>query len=81
VAFLQTKSLPLHCLGQVQLTVLHDEDIISEIKMQMIEKSKNGYVKAEDLVNLVASPKKGKKFLRERSLQGINFKEDRNLLV
>ena len=62
VAFLQTKSLPLHRLGQARSTVLHDENIASEIKMEMIEKSKNVYVKAEDLVDLVASPRMQKIF-------------------
>jgi hypothetical protein len=39
-----------------------NEDIASEIKMQMIEKLKNGYVKAEDLINLIASPRMQKNF-------------------
>src|ERR1700679_2978286 len=54
--FLQIRALLLHCLGQAWSTVLCDEDIVGEIKMWMIEKSKEGFVKAENLMDLVASP-------------------------
>ena len=37
-------------------TVLSDEDIASKIMLQMVEKSKKGFLKAEDLVDLVATP-------------------------
>ena len=54
---MQTKVLPFHHLGQVQWTVLSDEDIVSEIKTRVVEKLIKGFVKAEDIVNLVASLK------------------------
>src|SRR5258708_37305156 len=38
VRFLQTEALPSHRLGQAQWTVLHDEDIASEMKVRMVEK-------------------------------------------
>jgi hypothetical protein len=60
--FLQSKALLLHCLGQAQSTVLRDEDIAGEIKMRIIKKSKEGFVKAENLVDLVASPEMQKIF-------------------
>jgi hypothetical protein len=60
--FLQTRALPFHHLGQVQSTVLRDEDVAGEIKMRMIKKSKEGFVKAESLVDLVASPEMQKIF-------------------
>ena len=53
--YLQTKALPLHHLGQVWWMVLRDKDIMSEIKLKMVKKSKKGFVRAEDIVNLVAS--------------------------
>ncbi|KAI0281130.1 hypothetical protein BGY98DRAFT_1095071 [Russula aff. rugulosa BPL654] len=56
VEFLQHGALPLHHLGQARWTVLSDKDIASEIKLQMVEKSKKGFLKAEDLVDLVATP-------------------------
>lgn len=54
--FLPSGALPLHCLGQAQWTVLSDEDITSKIKLKMVEKTKKGFLKGEDLVELVASP-------------------------
>jgi hypothetical protein len=54
--FLQSRALPLHRLGQARSAVLRDEDIASEIQKRIIERSKNGFVKAEDVVDLVASP-------------------------
>jgi hypothetical protein len=60
--FLQTSALPLHRLGQARWTVLHDEDIASEIKLRMVEKSKEGFVRAEDVVDLIASPEIQKTF-------------------
>jgi hypothetical protein len=55
--FLQNRALPLHHLCQAQSTVLHDEDIAGEIRTQIIEKSKKGFVKAEDFINLIVSSK------------------------
>lgn len=56
VRFLQTEVLPIHRLVQARWTVLSDEDIASEIKSRVVEKSTKGFVKAEDVVDLVASP-------------------------
>jgi hypothetical protein len=55
--FLQTEALPLCHLGHARWTVLHNEDIASELKMQIVEKSKEEFVRAEGIINLVASPK------------------------
>jgi hypothetical protein len=60
--FLQTGNLPLHRLGHARWTVLRDEDIASEIKLKMVEKSKKGFLRAEDLVDLIASPEMQKTF-------------------
>lgn len=60
--FLQTKVLPHHYLSQAQWTVLHNEDIASEIKLKMVEKSKKGFMKAEDIVDLVESQEMQKTF-------------------
>lgn len=53
---MQTEALPSHRLGQVRWTVLCDEDIASEMKVRMVERSKKGFIKAEDVANVVASP-------------------------
>jgi hypothetical protein len=54
--FLQSGVLPHHRLRQARWTVLNDEDIASEIKMRMVEKAKKGFLKAEDVVDLVEGP-------------------------
>ena len=46
---------PLHHLGQVQWIVFHDEDIASKIKLCMVEKFKQEFLRADDLVDLIAS--------------------------
>jgi hypothetical protein len=60
--FLESSALPFHRLGQAQWTVLRNEDIASEIKVRMTERAKDGFVKAEDIVDLVASPEMQKTF-------------------
>ena len=60
--FLQTNTLPFHRLGHGRWTVLCDEDIASEIKLKVVEKSKKGFMKAEDIVDLVASPEMQRTF-------------------
>jgi hypothetical protein len=63
--FLESSALPFHRLGQARWTVLRDEDIASEIKLQMVEKSKKGFVSTEDVVDLVASPEMQNTFSRK----------------
>ncbi len=62
MAFVQRGALPIHRLGQACWTVLCDEDIASEIKLWMVQKAKKGFLRAEDIVNLVASPEMQKTF-------------------
>jgi hypothetical protein len=54
MGFLRWRDLPLHHLNWKQLTVLNDEDLAEEIKARMVEKGTS--LKAEDLVEIVASP-------------------------
>ena len=62
VQFLQSKALPLCHLNQARWTVLHNEDIASEIKLQMVKKLKQGLLRANNLVDLIASPEMQKSF-------------------
>ena len=75
MAFLQTRALPLHHLGQARSTVLNNKNIISKIKMEMIEKLKKRYVKAKDLVNLIASPRVQKIFSYKRVCKPLILKK------
>ncbi|KAI0280561.1 hypothetical protein BC826DRAFT_924333 [Russula brevipes] len=55
LGFLKRRDLPLHQLNWKRLTILDDEDIAEDIKTRMMEKGK-GFMKAEDVVEIVASP-------------------------
>lgn len=55
MGFLRSRDLPLHQLNWKQLTTVDDEDFAEEIKTRMTEKAKAGYLKAEDLVEIVMS--------------------------
>jgi hypothetical protein len=56
MGFLKERDLPFHRLNQKRGTIIDDEDIAEEIKTQMKEKASRGFLKAEDLVEIVASP-------------------------
>jgi hypothetical protein len=54
VGFLRWRDLPFHRLNWKRPTILDDEDVAQEIKMRMM--AKGGFLKAEDVVEIVASP-------------------------
>jgi hypothetical protein len=54
--YIQCRELPLHCLGRTKWTALEDEDIAREIKLQLTENDTGKYLKASDVVDIVASP-------------------------
>ena len=56
MGFLRWRDLPLHQLNRKRGTLLDDEDIAGEIKMKLTEKTKGGFLKAQDVVEVVASP-------------------------
>ncbi|KAI0070203.1 hypothetical protein K474DRAFT_1609121 [Panus rudis PR-1116 ss-1] len=60
--FVRYEKLPLHCYGQTRWSVLEDEDISQELQLKLTEKAKEGYIKAADLVDIVASQDMQAKF-------------------
>ncbi|KAI0309113.1 hypothetical protein OF83DRAFT_1180000 [Amylostereum chailletii] len=60
--FIRYDQLPLHQYGQTRWTVLEDEDISQDIQLQLMEKAKAGFIKAADVVEIVASPEMQAKF-------------------
>jgi hypothetical protein len=54
--FLQFDELPFHHRGQTRWTALEDEDIAQEIKLKLAEHVKGTYLKADDVVDVVAGP-------------------------
>lgn len=56
MGFLKWGDLPFHQFNWKRPTLLDDEDITGEIKFRMMEKAGKGFLKAEDVVEIVASP-------------------------
>jgi len=53
--YLKTKELPFQNLAQAQGTVLDDKAVAEDIQLRLMEKSEHGFLKAKDLVVIVAS--------------------------
>ncbi len=55
--FVREGKLPLHSYGYTQQTVLEDEEILKEIQEELSKKSRAGFIKAQDICDIVASEK------------------------
>lgn len=53
--FVRYDQLPLHRYGQTRSSVLDDEDVAQTIQLRLAEKAKEGFIKAIDVVDIVAS--------------------------
>lgn len=53
--FVWEGTLPLHSYGYTRKTVLEDEEVLQEIQKVLSEKSKSGFIKAQDVCDIVAS--------------------------
>ena len=62
--FIQEGRLPLHSYGYTWQTVLEDEEILQELQEELSKKSKAGFIKAQDVCDIVASKKFQGLFLR-----------------
>lgn len=54
--YLHTGNLPMHFYGRYHSSILEDEDFAQGIQLQLVEIAKDGYIKAEDIVDYVATP-------------------------
>ncbi|PCH44717.1 hypothetical protein WOLCODRAFT_78099 [Wolfiporia cocos MD-104 SS10] len=54
--YLKQNKLPLHYYGQWSTSVLNHEDIAQAIQLQLLEKASSGYLCAQDVVDVVATP-------------------------
>jgi hypothetical protein len=54
--YLHMKKLPLHRYGKYHASILDDEDFAQDIQLHLTEISKNGYIRAQDIVDYVARP-------------------------
>jgi hypothetical protein len=54
--FLHHRILPFHRYGRFSNSILEDEDFAQGIQLHLLEVAKNGYVRAQDIVDYVARP-------------------------
>ena len=62
--FVQEGTLPLHSYGYTRQTALEDEEIVQEIQAELSERAKSGFIKAQDVCEIVASMKTQTLFAR-----------------
>ena len=55
--FVQEGTLPLHSYGYARRTVLEDDEVLQEIQGELNKRAKGGFIKAEDVCEIVASEK------------------------
>ena len=55
--FVRKGTLPLHSYGYTRQTALKDEEVLHAIQEELSEKSKVGFIKAQDVCQIVASEK------------------------
>lgn len=54
--YLASEKLPIHLHGQHQTSILDQEDFAQNIQLHLLEMAKNGYIRAQDVVDYVATP-------------------------
>jgi len=62
--FVQEGKLPFHSYGYTRQTVLEDEDVVQEIQGELSQKSKAGFIWAQNVCDIVAGEKLQNLFLR-----------------
>jgi len=54
--FLSLGTLPLHRYGRFRSSMLDDEDLAQEIQLHLLKIAKDGYVRAQDIVDYIEQP-------------------------
>jgi len=54
--FLHSEKLPLHRYGTYHSSILDNEDFAQDIQLHLTEIAKEGYIRAQDVVDYVATP-------------------------
>ena len=67
--YLRSKKLPLHRYGTYHSSILDDEDFRRDIQLHLTEITKKGYIRAQDIVDYVATPEvQGKLGMKARGI-------------
>jgi len=56
VAYMQHGSLPLNRYGRLNTSILDDKDLAQQIHLHLIVIAKDGYVRAQDVVDVMVTP-------------------------
>ena len=59
--YLGSKRLPVHRYGKLHSSVLQDEDFSQSIQLHLQQIAKNGYIRAQDIVDFMETPEMQKK--------------------
>ena len=62
MGFLMCRDLPFYQLNWKWETILNNEDIKGDIKIQMTERAMEGFLKAKDVMKVIAGPKMQARF-------------------
>jgi hypothetical protein len=54
--YLTTQKLSLHCYGKFHSSILEDKDLAQDIQLHLTKIAKKGYIRAQDIVDYVATP-------------------------
>lgn len=54
--YFHSEKLPLHRYGNYNSSILDDEDFAQDIQLHLTEIAKKGYIRAQDIVDYVATP-------------------------
>jgi hypothetical protein len=55
--FVREGTLPFHSYGYTRQTALEDEEVLQEVQGELSKRAKSGFIKAEDVCEIVASEK------------------------
>jgi len=72
--YLSSGKLPLHRYGTYHSSVLEDEDLAHEIQLHLTEISKKGYIRAQDVVDFVATPEIQARLAKMGKPRGISLR-------
>jgi len=72
--YLTTQKLPLHHYGTFHSSILEDEDLAQDIQLHLTEIAKKGYIRAQDVVDYVATPDVQERLGTRGNARGISLR-------
>jgi hypothetical protein len=72
--YLAAQKLPLHRYGKFHSSILEDEDLAQDIQLHLTEIAKKGYIRAQDVVDYVATPEVQERLRTTGNARGISLR-------